>query len=124
MNFIEDSQNSSQPHYLFGMKIFLLLNSFLVLLVSCTPTIKEDEKLFKTLLQSKAHQFQTVLDSTDQYEVQIIHTQINRDEQNNPSFKSFYFNCDSSRYFYPASTVKFPAVLAALEKLNQLILLC
>jgi hypothetical protein len=120
MNFIEGTQNSSQPYYLFAMKIFLLLNSLLALLVSCTSQIKEDEKLIETLLRSKPDQFQPVLDSTDQYEVQIIYTQINRDENNNPSFKSFYFNYDSSRYFYPASTVKLPAVLAALEKLNQL----
>ncbi len=119
MNFIEGTQNSSQPYYLFAMKNFLLLNCFLVL-ASCESAIKEDEKLMETLLRSKPDQFQPVLDSTDQYEVQIIYTQINRDEQNNPSFKSFYFNYDSSRYFYPASTVKFPSVLAALEKLNHL----
>lgn len=69
---------------------------------------------------SKPEQFQHILDSAAHYEVQIIYTQINRDEENKPSFTSFYFNVDSSRYFYPASTVKLPAVLLALEKLKQL----
>lgn len=69
---------------------------------------------------SRPEQFQNIIDSAAHYEVQIIYTQINRDEQNKPSFNSFYFNVDSSRYFYPASTVKLPAVLLALEKLKRL----
>ncbi|MEJ2005978.1 MAG: serine hydrolase, partial [Cyclobacteriaceae bacterium] len=56
----------------------------------------------------------------DTYEVQVIYTQINRDEQNNPSFNTFEFNTDDHRYFYPASTVKMPVALLALEKLNEL----
>ncbi len=54
------------------------------------------------------------------HEVQILYTQVDRDSLNNPSFETFSFNLDSEKYFYPASTVKFPAVLVALEKLNQL----
>ena len=53
-------------------------------------------------------------------EVQIIYTQINRDSLNRPAFKSFYFHIDSTKYFYPASTVKLPMTLLAFEKLNQL----
>lgn len=71
-------------------------------------------------MRSKIDQFQTVLDSADYYEVQVIYTQINRDENNIPSFKSFYFHFDSTHYFYPASTVKLPAVLLSLEKLREL----
>jgi hypothetical protein len=37
-----------------------------------------------------------------------------------PNFRTFYFNVDSNRYFYPASTVKLPIVLLSLEKLHQL----
>lgn len=55
-----------------------------------------------------------------QFEVQVIYTQINRDSVNNPSFVTHAFQVDDSKYFYPASTVKLPAVLAALEKLNAL----
>ena len=65
-------------------------------------------------------QFDRVLQNKDSFEVQIIYTQINRDENNRPHFKSFYYNVDSNRYFYPASTVKLPLVLLSLEKLNQL----
>lgn len=65
-------------------------------------------------------QFSRIITEKDSLEVQIIYTMINRDENNNPTFKSFYFNVDSSHYFYPASTVKLPMSLLALEKLNQL----
>jgi hypothetical protein len=34
--------------------------------------------------------------------------------------REHYFNVDSSRYFYPASTVKLPVALLALEKLHRL----
>lgn len=64
--------------------------------------------------------FKQVLESKVQLEVQIIYTQIDRDENNRPSFRSFYYNVDSNRYFYPASTVKLPLCLLALEKINRL----
>ena len=54
------------------------------------------------------------------YEVQIIYTQIDRDKNNHPHFKSFKHQVPSKQYFYPASTVKMPAAFFALEKLNQL----
>jgi len=55
-----------------------------------------------------------------EYEVQIIYTRIDRDAQNRPSFQSWRYNVDSSRYFYPASMVKMPLALLALEKINRL----
>jgi hypothetical protein len=61
-----------------------------------------------------------ILDRRAELEVQIIYTQIDRDANNQPAFRSFYFNGDSSRYFYPASTVKLPLALLALEKINEL----
>ncbi|TRX53082.1 serine hydrolase [Fulvivirga sp. M361] len=61
-----------------------------------------------------------VLNAKDKFELQVIYTQINRNEQNEPYFKSFSFNVDPERYFYSASTVKMPAAFLALEKLNVL----
>jgi hypothetical protein len=54
------------------------------------------------------------------YEVQIIYTQINRDAKQVPHFKTYHYNVDSNRYFYPASTVKMPLAFLALEKMNNL----
>lgn len=78
------------------------------------------DKFLLELLQKSPELFGDVLRDPAKYDVQILYTQINRDEQNRPSFKSYRYRLDKKRYFYPASTVKFPAVLLALEKLNAL----
>jgi Beta-lactamase enzyme family len=54
------------------------------------------------------------------YRLQIIYTQINRDKHNQPSFQNYYLNVDPDHYFNPASTVKLPLALLALEKLNTM----
>jgi hypothetical protein len=63
---------------------------------------------------------QQVISQKDSFRVQIIYTQINRDKNNNASFKNYYFNADTNLYFNPASTVKLPLALLALEKLNNM----
>lgn len=60
-----------------------------------------------------------ILKQKDKYKVQIIYTEINRDENNQPNFKNFEFNV-GNQYFYPASTVKFPLTILALQRLNEL----
>ena len=64
--------------------------------------------------------FQAVLRQADTHRLQIIYTQINRDKNNVPSFRNYYFRVDSTEYFNPASTVKLPLALLALEKINGL----
>ncbi|MDN5214287.1 M14 family zinc carboxypeptidase [Fulvivirgaceae bacterium BMA12] len=80
----------------------------------------EDQDFLENLMRTAPAQFDEVLQNKEAYETQIIYTQINRDSNNVPSFKSFYYNFDRDRYFYPASTVKMPAAFLALEKLNEL----
>lgn len=58
-----------------------------------------------------------VLDKKDEYKIQIIYTQINRDAENRPVFTDYYFNLNEAHYFYPASTVKMPAAFMAMEKI-------
>ncbi len=60
-----------------------------------------------------------VLDDVDKYQVQILYTQIDRNEHGNPLFTDFSFNLDDGHYFYPASTVKLPIALLALEWLEE-----
>jgi hypothetical protein len=62
---------------------------------------------------------QKVLADTAKYQVQILYTQIDRNEHGNPLFTTYSFNVDDSRYFYPASTVKLPVALLALEWLEE-----
>jgi hypothetical protein len=100
--------------------IILAAAFFSFTLTSCEPSIEEDGQLLEHLISQKPEEFKHILQNKDSFEVQIIYTQINRDENNWPQFKSFYFNVDSGRYFYPASTVKLPLVLLSLEKLKRL----
>lgn len=61
-----------------------------------------------------------ILDQPDEFRYQIIYTQIDRNEKNLPKFTNFYLNVNDDTYFYPASMVKLPTALAALEKINSL----
>ena len=96
--------------------VFLIVTAHAV----AGQSIKEDDKFVYNLMRTKPEQFKAILDKKKLYELQIIYTQINRDQNNKPSFKTFTFNVDTNRYFYPASTIKFPIVLLSLEKLNEL----
>lgn len=99
--------------------IRILFSLLFIVLASCERPIPEDENFLHHLLERNESKFQAIL-SNDSLEVQIIYTQIIRDSLNRPSFKSFYYQVDSTHYFYPASTVKLPQVLLAFEKLNEL----
>jgi hypothetical protein len=63
--------------------------------------------------------FREIVEKKHIYEPQIVFTQINRDEKNRPSMRVWTWNCDEKRYFYPASTIKLPVALLALEWLNE-----
>lgn len=62
----------------------------------------------------------TVLVKKDSFNLQIIYTKIDRDANNKPRFTDYTFNENAEKYFYPASTVKLPASLLTLEKLNEM----
>ena len=98
--------------------LFFLLLQPLLHAQEKVPTA--DTKFLPALMRKHPEKFKTILDKRKTFEVQIIYTQINRDQNNKPTFNTFHYNVDTARYFYPASTVKFPMVLLALEKLNTL----
>ncbi|MCB2378934.1 class A beta-lactamase-related serine hydrolase [Hymenobacter sp. BT635] len=78
-----------------------------------------DSPLLDSLLRSDA-QLLPIIRRAQEYEVQIIYTQINRDKQNRPHFTQHTFHLNPRQYFNPASLVKLPVAILALEKLNQL----
>jgi hypothetical protein len=61
----------------------------------------------------------SVFDKPEKYKVQVIYTQIDRNDKNDPEFTDFNFHLDDGMYFYPASTVKLPISILALEWLNE-----
>ncbi len=73
-----------------------------------------------SLLKQYPQYFDFILKNKNQLNVQLIYTQVNRGLNGIPALKNYYFNVDSSKYFYPASTVKLPVCLLALQKLGEL----
>lgn len=92
----------------------------IIFLLTMVGIMYGQSNLDPKILENLRSKFPNVMDSLDKYEVQILYTQINRDKHNMPHFKEFRFNLDSSHYFYPASTVKLPASILSLEKINRL----
>ncbi|TMI88260.1 MAG: serine hydrolase [Bacteroidetes bacterium] len=111
---------------------------FLLLATACTTPVKisksrlieskNDSSLYVSgithaflidILKQHADLFQSVLSNPD-YKVQIIYSQIDRRKNGKAGFTDHYFNINDSSYFYPASTVKLPIAILALQKLNEL----
>lgn len=101
-------------------KFLLLLFTLLCIHGRGSAQAKTDPSLQKILTGNNDKILQHVLQQKDSFRVQIIYTQITRDKQNRPTFQNYYFNVDTNLYFNPASTVKLPLALLALEKLNTL----
>src|SRR5258705_7602327 len=94
---------------------------FILLLPACIKAqVKNDELLKNILMANPDSLLQAVLSQPETYRYQIIYTAINRDKNNNPSFKNYYLNVDPHRYFNPASVVKMPLAFLSLEKLNAM----
>lgn len=93
----------------------------LLLLISFhTMAQKTDTLLIEKLMRQNPERFAGVLNHPQKNQVQVLYTQVNRNAANKISFKSFSYNLNDHRYFYPASTVKLAAVIFALEKINEL----
>lgn len=93
----------------------------------CSPSKKAFEQvnqrqdsLLNKLLGRYPQFFESIVKNKKEFNVQIIYTQIDRDKKNHPTFTDHYFNVNKNSYFYPASTVKFPVAILALQRLNEL----
>ncbi len=94
--------------------------ALLVLLTFHLHAQDTDTVFLKTLLESHPELFSHILNHPTHNEVQILYTQIDRAKDNRPHFRSYSYRLDANRYFYPASTIKLPTAIFALEKLNEL----
>lgn len=98
------------------MKYKILCLFLLTFLISCVNVKNIDP--IEVALNSEKEAIKTVLKNLDAHEVQIKLTTITRSGKD-VFFKDFEFQVNDSNYFYPASTVKFPASILTLEKLNK-----
>ena len=87
------------------------------ILVSCTAE-QQNPNFLETALATKDISIKRVMDSIEKYQVQIRYTQIDR-RNDSVLFTDYDFQVNDSVYFYPASTVKFPTAVLAMEKINQ-----
>ena len=99
------------------MKPFLLFICC-VAIASCSQQ-KQNLNFLEVALSSDNAKIKRVVDSIDNYQVQIKYTQIDR-KNDSVIFTDYDFQVNDSMYFYPASTVKFPTAVLALEKLNKI----
>ena len=94
--------------------IFLLFISLFVLqgcYFSSDPiksAIKEDEFVRK------------IIKDKDNYEIQILYTEVSKNNLGQTEFKDFQFQLNDEQYFYPASTIKLPIAIMTLSKINEL----
>lgn len=99
------------------MRSIYILLGLMVLVTSCSET-KPIKPLEKALASENPY-IRQVMENLSAHEIQIRYTQIDR-RNDSIFFTDHDFQVNAENYFYPASTVKFPAAVAALEKLNEL----
>ena len=92
--------------------------------VEVTATVPRDSTrtdiFLEELLKKYPQYFDSILQKRKDWNVQLIYTQIDKGANGIPALKHYYFNLNPAKYFYPASTVKFPVSILALQKLNEL----
>lgn len=93
----------------------VLLFLFGILLISCS---QKEPVPFADIPESYPV-LRQVLEHPEIYKAQILYTKIDRDSLGNPVFRDFNVGLDDQVYFYPASTVKLPIAILALEWLAE-----
>jgi hypothetical protein len=98
----------------------MTLRIILSMLIMLPMLAKSQNNPIENILKDNPDLFKKVLAHPTQKEIQIIYTQINRDKNNIAHFKTYAYQANKHHYFYPASTIKLPTAIFALEKLNEL----
>lgn len=80
----------------------------------------DDSLLIKLIWQKASPQLKHILQYPDSFRYQLIYTQIDRTKRNVPVFTNRCYAVNDQQYYNPASTVKLPVALLALEKLRKL----
>jgi len=102
------------------MKRLVILATLLGTLWIARAQTKNDAWLEQLIRQQASSLLKDVLNQPDTFHYQLIYTKIDRDKKNEPHFTNYYFRVNRDEYFNPASMVKLPTALLALEKINSL----
>lgn len=100
--------------------VFLMI----MLMFACSEIFAQDivpvkDDLLDKLLKNKNSLLNKVLDNPSKYQFQLIYVRVMKDEKGNIRFEKRDLFQDKY-YFNPASLIKFPLAVAALEKLSAL----
>jgi hypothetical protein len=76
--------------------------------------------LLDSLLQQRPESFGNICQNSKAHRLQIIYTRIDRKADGSPRFKHYRYPATVPDYFYPASVVKLPVSVLALEAVNKL----
>ena len=102
-----------------GIRTYLILSITSSFFLSCkSQNIELSETDLFSYLSEKDPQVDSVLNNPENYRLQVIYSQIDRNNQGEVSIQTI--DMSSGQYMYPASLVKLPSSLLALEKLNHL----
>lgn len=103
-----------------GVTLLLFLISLTTSIQAQGPAPQENGLLQRIASTIPDSNFQQVFHHPHKYRLQILYTEINRDQNNLPHFTSYRYHCSPENYFNPASTVKLPISLLSLGKLHSL----
>ncbi|NIJ51526.1 serine hydrolase [Dyadobacter arcticus] len=98
----------------------LLLYSLFTLVAFPSLAQFQADGFIENLLKKHPDRFSEILSKPEKYQIQILYTRIDRNKKNEPHFTTHGYRVNNTEYFYPASTVKLPAIALAFEKLNKL----
>jgi len=92
------------------MKYTLVIIIFLLL--SCNSEVITP---LDNALKSQHPAIKKVMGNPERHEIQILYSQIDENEKGETVFSDYNFQLNNQNYFYPASTVKLPTAILALE---------
>jgi hypothetical protein len=90
-------------------------NVFFIFFTQCILLNAQDKNPLIAILSTGGPDISRVMDSLQEHELEVKYTHISRDAKGDPMFVIYDFQLDPSHYFYPASSVKLPVAVLALE---------
>lgn len=106
--------------YLVKLPVISITIFLFCFVFGCNSKPVNSSLLDEILKDSKEPIIKKVLSALNSHEVQILFTRIHRDSLGLPRFESHAFQENAKQYFYPASTVKLPVAILALQKIRKL----
>jgi hypothetical protein len=95
-----------------------MIRNYLILSLLLFSCASQKESVFQKV-GTEYPVLQRLLNDQEKYKVQILYTEISEDKKGNVVFKDQSFGLNDEAYYYPASTVKLPVAVLALEWLNE-----